>query len=314
MAVLSFQNSSLFFTYMINAPIMVYGVANLILSLVSVGGIFIFITRADRHVHTFSHAIFVCVFIVLVDAFANLVIFITDKDNYHNQCVSEASTTMINNVNNAMNGTQTSFDYNNDYYNCDNLWQDELKFGIIFYVLQFAFYSYWALCIYSFSLVIRGFATEAFLRNGGGGNVPMMGGPPPPALPPSAMINTPGGGGGGPFPPNDRQVIVLNNAKPRSKAKRRIDTFSFRNIKRSSTAATKPLMQQQQQKQQHTAMEQLHVPFGARDSQFTIGFRLGPDGNIIDIENAPSPTPTFINPTTQQLKRKPIMTDDDTKY
>lgn len=142
----------------------------------------------------------------------------------------------------------------------------------------------------------------------------MMGGPPPPALPPSAMINTPGGGGGGPFPPNDRQVIVLNNAKPRSKAKRRIDTFSFRNIKRSSTAATKPLMQQQQQKQQHTAMEQLHVPFGARDSQFTIGFRLGPDGNIIDIENAPSPTPTFINPTTQQLKRKPIMTDDDTKY
>lgn len=33
-----------FFTYMINAPIMVYGVANLILSLVSVGGIFIFIT------------------------------------------------------------------------------------------------------------------------------------------------------------------------------------------------------------------------------------------------------------------------------
>lgn len=35
---------TVFFTYMINAPIMVYGVANLILSLVSVGGIFIFIT------------------------------------------------------------------------------------------------------------------------------------------------------------------------------------------------------------------------------------------------------------------------------
>ncbi|KAL7333511.1 hypothetical protein PS15p_202404 [Mucor circinelloides] len=299
---------TVFFTYMINAPIMVYGVANLILSLVSVGGIFIFITRADRHVHTFSHAIFVCVFIVLVDAFANLVIFITDQSNYHNQCVSEASTTIVTNVNNALNGTQTTFDYNSDYYNCDNLWQDELKFGIIFYVLQFAFYSYWALCIYSFSLVIRGFATEAFLRSGGGGNVPMMGGPPPPgvALPPSAMINTPGGGGGGPFPPNDRQVIVLNNAKPGSKTKRRIDTFSFRNIKRSSTTATKPLKQQ-------TSMDQLHVPFGARDSQFTIGFRLGPDGNIIDIENAPSPTPTFINPT-QQLKRKPIMTDDDTKY
>lgn len=136
----------------------------------------------------------------------------------------------------------------------------------------------------------------------------MIGAPPPPTLPPNAMINTPGAGAGGPFPPNDRQVIVLNNAKPASKTKRRIDTFSFRNIKRSSTNAKTPKQQ---------SMDQLHVPFGTRDSQFTIGFRLGPDGNIIDIENAPSPTPTFINPTQQQLKRKPILTaaatDDDNK-
>lgn len=66
MAVLSFQNTSckartnslkigyrkltfilflaVFFTYMPNAPVTVYGVANLLLSLVSVGGIIIFIT------------------------------------------------------------------------------------------------------------------------------------------------------------------------------------------------------------------------------------------------------------------------------
>jgi hypothetical protein len=38
------------------------------------------------------------------------------------------------------NNTLT-FDFSSaDYYNCHNLWQDELKFGIIFYVLMFAFY------------------------------------------------------------------------------------------------------------------------------------------------------------------------------
>ncbi|KAI8646432.1 hypothetical protein BD408DRAFT_410219 [Parasitella parasitica] len=267
MSVLSFQSSSLFFTYMINGPIIAYGLVNLGLSIVAMGGIAVLVTGSFHHIKTLSHAIFVAVFGVIVDAFANIVVFITQKDNYQTQCVAQASTTMSATLSNA------SFDNKIDYYNCDSLWQNELKFSIIFFALQFAFYCYWSLCIYSFSLVLRGFMQEPY------GGEPMMAGPPPPAapgisMPPNAMINTPAAGGNGaPFPNNDRQIIVLNNAKPSSKTKRRIDTFSFRNMKRSS-AATRP-------------MEELHSPFNR--------------------EGAHSPTPTF---THQQLKRTPIAEDE----
>ncbi|KAI9485822.1 MAG: hypothetical protein EXX96DRAFT_546641 [Benjaminiella poitrasii] len=328
MAILSFQNSSLFFSYMSSAPITVYGVVNLILSLVSMGGIAIIITNVNRYVRTFSHAIFVSVFIVLVDAFVNIILFITYQTNFRNDCVRDSSHSIIQNVNNTLNGTMPSFDFTQDYYNCQNLWQDELKFGIIFYVLMFAFYVYWAFCIYSFSLLRRGYVTDADIRAGDGAGA--LGVPPVPLPPPNVMMTNAGAPGGVPFKPND-QVIILNNAKPsRTKStktaepKRRIDTFSFRKLKKNIVGT---------QSGQH-----LYVPFrgyddmNRRDSQFTIGFRLGPDGNIIDIEDAPpSPTPTFINqhhqqqsnlPSTlidprnqssnnkqQQLKRKPVKED-----
>ncbi|CEP10322.1 hypothetical protein [Parasitella parasitica] len=262
-----------FFTYMINGPIIAYGLVNLGLSIVAMGGIVVLVTGSYHHIKTLSHAIFVAVFGVIVDAFANVVVFITQKDNYQAQCVAQASTTISSNLNNA------SFDNRTDYYNCNSLWQNELKFSIIFLVLQFAFYCYWSLCIYSFSLVLRGFMQEPY------GGEAMMAGPPPPAssipMPPSAMINTPAaaGGNGAPFPNGDRQIIVLNNAKPASKTKRRIDTFSFKNLKRS-VPATKSSQQPMQE------------------------MRSSP----IDKEDALSPTPTF---THHQIKRKSTPEEDE---
>ncbi|KAI7902448.1 uncharacterized protein BX663DRAFT_511107 [Cokeromyces recurvatus] len=315
MAIISFQSSSIFYTYMSSASITVFGVVNLILALVSISGIFIIITNVNRYVRTFSHAIFVSVFIVLVDAFVNIILFIKYQNNFHHDCIQDSSHSIVQNVNNTLkNDTMPQFDFTQDYYNCQNLWQDELKFGIIFYVLMFAFYVYWSFCIYSFSLVRRAYITDADIR---AGDVP----PPPVALPPNA------GGipAGVPFnPPND-QVIVLNNAKPskvkpipkptRSHSilnpntnnhdiipKRRIDKFSFRqSIRKSLKNSSKS--------------DHLYIPFKTqeKDSQFTIGFRLGPDGNIIDIEDASlSPIPAFIN--QQQLKRKPVSKEDEFEF
>ncbi|KAI8370299.1 hypothetical protein BD560DRAFT_397050 [Blakeslea trispora] len=308
MAVLSFQNSSLFYSYMPSAPITVFGVANLILSLVSIGGMIVLVTNFSPYVHTLSHAIFVSVFIVLVDTFVNIVLFITSKSDYYNWCINASSDRITRGLSTGTNSTLPLFNFSNDYYNCHSLWEDELKFGIVFYILMLAFYCYWALCIYSYSLVLRGYVAELDYRFGNGGaNVPMMSASGV-ALPPNAVINATTGAGVGPFPPNDRSVIVLNNAKPKSteKPKKRTDTFSFRNMKKASAATVAPYQD-----------EALLVPFYAdhdtRDSQFTIGFRLGPDGNIIDIENAPSPTPTYVNPKPPQLKRKPVK-DTDNHY
>ncbi|KAG2198757.1 hypothetical protein INT47_010543 [Mucor saturninus] len=310
LAVLSFQNQSLFYSYLAQAPIMVYGVCNLILSIVSMGGMAVLAINVSAYVQTLSHSIFVCVFLVLVDGFVNVILFITSQSAFYNWCVDSSSQTITETVNATLIETNNTlnFDFSNsDYYNCHNLWQDELKFGIIFYILMFAFYIYWALCIYRFSLYRREYQTSADFAHYREG-MPMMTGANV-NIPQAAIINgNPNIPPGATFP-NDRSIIVLNNQKPRSKSNKKKEAFSFRNIKKSIvTPSTVSPMH-----------DQLHVPFSdttRRDSQFTIGFRLGPDGNIIDIENAPSPTPTYINGAAiidnqqQQLKRKPITKED----
>jgi hypothetical protein len=91
-------------------------------------------------VYKFSHAVFVCVFLVLVDTFVNVILFITSRFDYHNWCISTSSNHILQNVNTTLNGTAPPFDFAQDFYNCYDLWEDELKFGIIFLVLMLAFY------------------------------------------------------------------------------------------------------------------------------------------------------------------------------
>jgi hypothetical protein len=181
-------------------------------------------------------------------------------------------------------------------------------------------------------LVRREYYTSADIRDAQatGGGIPMMGAPGvvpgPPGVAPGLAVPPPAAANG--FP-SDRSVIVLNNSKPAAKSAKKKEAFSFRNIKRSIVPSSSITPMQEPQ-------DQLHVPFnserGRRDShQFTIGFRLGPDGNIVDIESQippqppASPTPTFINGNgsqvilfdssnqqqQQQLKRKPITKDDN---
>lgn len=205
--------------------------------------------------------------------------------------------------------------------------------------------------MYSFSLVRREYYTSADIRDAQStaAGIPMMGAPPVVGPPPGLAVPPPTATANG-FP-SDRSVIVLNNSKPASKvasSKKKQQTgtaFSFRNLKKSvlpasSSSSVAPMLPQQQ--------DHLSVPFTLADrrgdQQFTIGFRLGPDGNIIDIENASgftaqqqpappagSPTPTFINNGSQvvfydsnqqqqqqreqqQLKRKPVTKDDHYNY
>lgn len=69
--------------------------------------------------------------LVLIDAFANLVVFGTDKSNYFNWCVNTA-------FNSLPQDTQLSNGV--DYYNCNKLWQDEFNFGLVCVFLMVTVY------------------------------------------------------------------------------------------------------------------------------------------------------------------------------
>ncbi|KAF7731376.1 hypothetical protein EC973_000184 [Apophysomyces ossiformis] len=215
---------------MIPAPITVFGVVNLILGLVALGGLFAVFVNMMQYIRTLAHAIWVSIFLVLVDGFINVILFITIRGDYLNSCIASASTTLNQNVQHSVSNGSVGFNFaRDDFYNCDKLWQDELKFSFIAILLMIVLYVYWAACIHSLSHKMYCVElTKMRLANGDYQGGPMappaaMGMPPnpiPPVVPP-------------PPPPmaNRSNVIVLNNEKPREKPKQKkktMTTFSFK--------------------------------------------------------------------------------------
>lgn len=98
------------------------------------------------YVRLFSHATWTVLFMVLVDGFANAIYFITQRDEFMSWCINSSADTL----NSAANVTGTSL-RGNDYYNCDRLFQAEIKFGlfstVLMIVLYVSFY-FWRRTIY----------------------------------------------------------------------------------------------------------------------------------------------------------------------
>ncbi|KAG0169313.1 hypothetical protein DFQ28_001150 [Apophysomyces sp. BC1034] len=240
-----------------------------------------------QYIRTLSHAIWVSIFLVLVDGFINVILFITVRGDYQDWCVASASTTINNNVQSSFPNSSVPFNFaRSDFYNCDKLWQDEFKFSFIAILLMIVLYVYWAACIHSLSHKMYCVElTKMRLASGdyqGGpmGPAPVMGMPPnpiPPVVPP-------------PPPPmaNRPNIIVLNNEKPRrasKKKKRNTTTFSFKTLaRRSAVGAESP----------STVV--------ASPSPCMLDFKIGLDGDIVHLENY---TPL------SNVTRKPLPSNED---
>lgn len=92
---------------------------------------------------------FVGVFIVLVDGFVNVILFITQRDDYVTDCIGSASVQLNSTITNSNNNTLTSVTtrLNQDIYNCHRTWEDELKFGLLSIIMMIGFYASIALQI-----------------------------------------------------------------------------------------------------------------------------------------------------------------------
>lgn len=78
----------------------------------------------------------VAVAAVLVDSLINAIIFMTLRSSYNTWCINNAS----NRFHTAVNGTAADM-LDQDFYNCDRAWQDELKFGLLSFMMMTAFYA-----------------------------------------------------------------------------------------------------------------------------------------------------------------------------
>lgn len=89
------------------------------------------------YVRTTSHVIMVAVAAVLIDSLINAIIFMTLRSSYNTWCIDGAS----NRFHSAVNGTTAADMLDQDFYNCDRAWQDELKFGLLSFMMMTTFYA-----------------------------------------------------------------------------------------------------------------------------------------------------------------------------
>lgn len=74
----------------------------------------------------------------------NVILFIIDRSNYNVACVNDAANRMGRSVQAAFpNGTSVNLNFtsSSDFYNCDKMWQDELKFSILSVIVIFVLYA-----------------------------------------------------------------------------------------------------------------------------------------------------------------------------
>ncbi|KAI8336698.1 hypothetical protein BC941DRAFT_53189 [Chlamydoabsidia padenii] len=251
-AVISFQSQSPFYSYMSQAPLLVFGVCNLALFIISLGGLFTLFLNLAHAVQVFSHSLWVAVFLVLADTFVNMILFATMRSEYQGWCTSAALSQISD---------TTHLDTTNDLFNCDKLWQDEFKFSLVCEFLMVNIYLYWATCIYSYSHKLA--AVELWERGMLTGQVegiaPFFQGLPGPIA-----------------PPDQPNVIVLQNEKPSGGGV----LASMRNWKKS-TQKKKP---NQAVAPYPPSSSSLSPPSPTHPPSYPLDFKIGINGNIIELK------------------------------
>ncbi|CAO3611206.1 unnamed protein product [Cunninghamella blakesleeana] len=266
-AVICFQQQNPFFSYLPFQANIVFGVINLLFFIITLGGLFTLFLDYAHAVQVYSHTLWVFIALVLIDAFANLVVFGTDKSNYYDWCVNTAFNSLPQDTQ-LINGV--------DYYNCSKLWQDEFNFGLVCVFLMVTIYSYWATCIYSYSHKLAAIQLweSGMLTGQIEGIAPFFGG----AMP----------------LPQDRNVIVLQNEKPSSKTKNKQHgdenkkwflPATFRSFKKNSKVkdSAVPMNDPNMNKNSTLPISMPEETTSNSSPNYPLDFKLGVNGNVIEL-------------------------------
>ncbi|KAI9499081.1 hypothetical protein BDB00DRAFT_333283 [Zychaea mexicana] len=208
-AILSFQESSPFFSHMDAAPLYVFAVASLLLTIVGFVGLFVLFRNRWEYLRLFSRLVWTALFIFLVDGLANACYFTVQRGDFMTWCIG-SSARHISSAASSANATSSFVFDDDDYYNCQRLYEDEVKFGLISIFLMIVLYVYWGLCIYSFSHK-QGISNMELARMEMGMHprTVMAAGPGMAAPPPPPPVGRAAG-------PGRSNIIVLNNEPPSS--------------------------------------------------------------------------------------------------
>ncbi|CAO3599480.1 unnamed protein product [Absidia cylindrospora] len=158
--ILAFQGRSPIFSYIDRTALLIQGAICLIFVLVALFAFFAVFVNMPGSLSFAHRSVWLMVITFLIDYFVNMVLFGVQQSQFQDWCIDksrEAVNSELSNViaSNSNNGTtvQLTFSPNvpgSDLYNCTRLWQDEVKFSVITFVMIAVCYVYWATCLWSY--------------------------------------------------------------------------------------------------------------------------------------------------------------------
>ncbi|KAL1919612.1 uncharacterized protein VTP21DRAFT_1543 [Calcarisporiella thermophila] len=152
-ATLAFMGISPFYSYLNPTALNFFGAVCIAFAFVCLFGFLtIFIAHA-KLVRTFSHLSWTMVAIFTLDNLINIGIFADRKREYISWCMGVSSRNFDNIQAQLANGTTIAISFNTqtDIFNCNRMFGDELKFGLLSFFIFMLLYFYWAACIWSYS-------------------------------------------------------------------------------------------------------------------------------------------------------------------
>ncbi|KAI8887824.1 hypothetical protein K501DRAFT_283104 [Backusella circina FSU 941] len=150
-----------------------------------------------------ANAVAFSVIAVLVTALVSFILFVSEKQDFLDWCITSSTSYVnatYNEVNTASSKSTINLSTSIDYYNCERLFQDEVKWSLMCLAVLLAVYLHWIVIIYTIRskyFVFDQFANVITL-------VDPHGHMPPPVV--TGELNS--------IPPKKRGIISLSNIKP----------------------------------------------------------------------------------------------------
>ncbi|KAG2177974.1 hypothetical protein INT43_003227 [Umbelopsis isabellina] len=157
LTVLSFEARSPIYSDLNFNALMVTGVICLLFCLGSLFTLFALFQNRPPTVRMAHQLTWLCVFAFLTDAFINIIVFGILHGDFQNWCMDRSKGYVDEQITAILgNGTQITMSFTpsqdgTDIYNCQKMWEDELKLGIVVWIVFALVYIYWATCLWSYS-------------------------------------------------------------------------------------------------------------------------------------------------------------------
>ncbi|CAO3684513.1 unnamed protein product [Rhizopus stolonifer] len=150
-AVLAFLQKSPFYSYVQTVPLVVFGAVNLLFGVVTLCGIVLLLLRARIDVRIIGmyqsrktvFAITANAIAVLIVTLVNFILFVMNKSGFFNWCINSAKDAVTDINSNSTIPLENGI----DNYNCQRLYQDEIKWSFLCFAVMSVVYIHWILII-----------------------------------------------------------------------------------------------------------------------------------------------------------------------